>query len=71
MCDSLHYYKLYYRIAAKAIEEELLTEEQRDIIARVGRRKERYWLRHCRDLIHFLYWKMHSPWSPLNVDKDE
>ncbi len=62
---------LYYSIANDAIMRKWMTAEQRDIIARIGHRKEQYWDRHVLDLVDFIHWKLHSPFSPRNLKSEQ
>ncbi len=44
----------FYRVAADAIEQELLTAKERDTISRRQERKHGNWVRHLRDLCAYI-----------------
>ena len=46
--------KTFYLIAQHAIDEGLLTPQERDFICRKGTRKAGYWARHIRNLLDVL-----------------
>ena len=46
--------KTFYLIAQHAIDEGLLTPQERDFICRKGTRKAGYWARHVRNLLEVL-----------------
>lgn len=46
----MNHRRVFYALSAQAIRQGLLTPAARDVIARIGSRKENYWARHLRDL---------------------
>lgn len=52
--DPRRYKEIYYRIAKRAILNRIITAEERDIISRVGTRKEWAWGRHLLDLCEII-----------------
>ena len=46
----MNHQRVFFAIANQAIRAGRLTPAERDLLARVGTRKARYWARHLRDL---------------------
>lgn len=64
------YKELFFDIADRAIADKIITPEERDTICRWGKRKCGYWVRHCFDLVWYIDFKLHSPYSSRNQSKE-